>query len=990
VTRPSPELDETCSIDDSPRRELVDVLERYMADLERGIVPDQAAILKSHPELAAELGPYLDSLRLLDGATREMRVAKITPEGEVVDNQPPKKRRIGEYQIVREIGRGGMGIVYEAHQESLNRQVALKVLPFAAVLDQRQVARFRNEAQAAAQLHHPNIVPVFAVGQEQGIYYYAMQYIAGRSLDQAIAELRLREPDTANTTKARGAVNGSTTTLHNGAESVLAHRYSPERGEFFRTVARLGREAAEALQHAHENGIIHRDIKPSNLMIDSHGKLWITDFGLARIQTENGVTLTGDIIGTLRYMSPEQTSGSAVVDNRTDIYSLGVTLYELLTQKLAHPSEDRKTLLRQILEDEPIAPRRLNPALPQDLENIVLSAMAKVRDDRYNSAQLLADDLERFLDGKPTLARRPTLIDRAGKWARRHRSLVAIAACAVILLSIVSGTGLVLLAREQSRTRHNLDRAQRHFEQAQSAVTQFGMNVSDRLNEIPGTEEVRDDLLFRSLDYYRQFAKDAGDDPQLRDQTALAHFKSAVAAGKLELVDEAINEYKACQAILNDTINSDPKRSEPRMQLAISHNNLGLLYAKRSEPELAQQEYAKAIAVHQKLVAEDAKNPLFVTGLAESEANLAMLLDQTGQSEAAEKALRAAISVLRPMADSSAGNDSVAHSLAVACNNLSFVLRSRDASGAENASKEAIAILERLETRSDAGVECQNDLALCFNNLAALKSQKSEWDAAIASHRRAIELQEQMVRKSPFVVRYRSDLAVSLNNIGVAYCRVKNAAEADAAFTHARELFAELSRDYPNEPYFQTSLAAQLNNQALALAEMGDHSEALPLYRAAIAAQQKCCEQSPGSEVMRELLSKMHYNFGKSLSAERRWREAFNTAVARQTIWNGNGERLLGVAAELADLEREFKKHSGAAADDQEITDVELATGVLSALQIAYDSGWPRLVNLSSEERFASLRKDPFATKIAEFNRRAVESGSAGLKAHAAPPGNTN
>jgi eukaryotic-like serine/threonine-protein kinase len=998
LTRPSPELDETCSIDGSPRRELVDVLERYMADLERGVVPDQQAILKSHPELAAELGPYLDSLRLLDGATRDLRVAKITAEGEVVDNQAPKKRRIGEYQIVREIGRGGMGIVYEAHQESLNRQVALKVLPFAAVLDQRQVARFRNEAQAAAQLHHPNIVPVFAVGQEQGIYYYAMQYIAGQSLDQAISDLRLKEqPGVANTTKARGAANGSTTTLHNGAESILAHRYSPERGEFFRTVARLGREAAEALQHAHENGIIHRDIKPSNLMIDSHGKLWITDFGLARIQTGNGVTLTGDVIGTLRYMSPEQTSGSAVVDGRTDIYSLGVTLYELLTQKLAHPSEDRKTLLRQILEDEPIAPRKLNPAMPQDLENIVLSAMAKARDDRYSSAQLLADDLERFLDGKPTLARRPTMIDRAGKWARRHRSLVAIAACAVVSLSLVSATGLVLLAREQRRTsaalseaQQNLGRAQKHFDQAYSAVTQFGINSSDRLNEIPGTEDIRDDLLFRSLDYYRQFAKDAGDDPQLREQTALAHFKSAVASAKLELVDEAINEYKSCQAILIEVASNDPKRADVRVQLAISHNNLGLLYAKRAEPELAQQEYARAIAIHHELVAEDAKNPQFVVGLAESEANLAMLLDQTGQSEAAEKALRAAINILRPMADSSVGNDSVAHSLAVACNNLSFVMRSRDASAAENASKEAIAILERLESRADADVECQNDLALCFNNLAALKSQKGDWRAAIDSHWRAIELQEQMVRKSPLVVRYRSDLAVSLNNIGVAHCREKNAAEADAAFTRARELFAELSRDYPNEPYFQTSLAAQLNNQALALAEMGDHAEALPIYRAAIAAQQKCCAQSPSSDVMRELLSKMHYNFGKSLSAERRWRDAFDTAVARQSIWNGNSERLLGVAAELADLCQAFKENSAAAADDQTITDAELVAGVLSALQTAYDSGWPRLVNPSSEERFASLKTDPFATKIAEFNRLAVESGSAGMKTSAASPGNTN
>ena len=195
---------------------------------------------------------------------------------------------------------------------------------------------------------------------------------------------------------------------------------------------------------------MHRDVKPSNLLIDGQGKLWVTDFGLARIQSDNGVTLTGDVVGTLRYMSPEQASGSALVDARTDVYSLGVTLYELLTQSHAHPGDDRQSLLRQIVTDEPIAPRKINPAVPVDLETIVLGAMAKSRDERYASAQAMADDLERFLAGKPTLARRPTLVDRMGKWARRHRSLVAVAACAVVLLSIVSAAGMLLL-RESNR-----------------------------------------------------------------------------------------------------------------------------------------------------------------------------------------------------------------------------------------------------------------------------------------------------------------------------------------------------------------------------------------------------------------------------------------------------------------------------------------------------------------------------------------------------------
>ena len=227
------------------------------------------------------------------------------------------------------------------------------------------------------------------------------------------------------------------------------------RREYYRTAARLAREAAEALQHAHELGIIHRDIKPSNLLIDAKGKLWITDFGLAHIQMESAMTVTGDIVGTLRYMSPEQASGKKeLVDVRTDVYSLGATLYELITRHAAHLGDDRATLLRSVIDVEPIAPRKLNPAIPVDLETIVLSAMAKSHDERYDSAQKFADDLDRFLAGKPTLARQPTVFDRGMKWARRHRSLVSVAAAAVVLLSIFSAIGMAMLAHEQAKTTH--------------------------------------------------------------------------------------------------------------------------------------------------------------------------------------------------------------------------------------------------------------------------------------------------------------------------------------------------------------------------------------------------------------------------------------------------------------------------------------------------------------------------------------------------------
>jgi eukaryotic-like serine/threonine-protein kinase len=997
-------LDTTCAAEASPRQQLVEILERYLADLERGVAIDQQSLLDAHPELADELRPYLESLRLLNGATRDMRAPPIGTNGDRGDAAHSAGRQIGEYRIVREIGRGGMGIVYEAHQKSLNRQVALKILPFAAVLDQRQIARFRNEAQAAAQLHHPHIVPVFAVGQEQGVYYYAMQYIDGQSLEQTIAELRGNEKhQAANSTKARGAANGSTTTLQFGASSLSPARASIPQGDFFQILARLGKEAAEALQHAHEHGIVHRDVKPSNLLIDRQGKLWVTDFGLARIQNDHGVTLTGDVVGTLRYMSPEQASGSVLVDARTDVYSLGITLYELLTQSHAHPGDDRQSLLQQIVNNEPIAPRKINPAVPIDLETIVLGAMSKSRDERYESAQAMADDLERFLAGKPTLARRPTLVDRMGKWTRRHRSLVAVAACAIVLLSIVSAVGMLLLAREQSLTsaalaeaerneqsaQKNFERAERHFQQARSAVDRLGLQMSDRIGDIPGAEAVRRDLLLDTLKYYRQFAADAGDDPKLRQETAMAHFRSGVIAAKLGAINDAIAEYEVAQKGLAELAGAEPVRTQPSAQLAISHNNLGLLLAARSDTDRARKQFAEAITIQQRLVRENRDDVVFAVQLAESQANLGLLMDQLGDSQGAEQALRAAVKVLRPLADSKLSQPALARNLAIACNNLSFVLRSRDPEAAEQASHEAIGILERLTKQSAAGGDYQGDLALCYNNLAALESQKGQWDAAIGWHQQAIGLQEQMTRKSPGVVRHRSDLAISMNNMGVASCRASKPAEADAAFARARNLFATLADDYPDELAYGSSLAALLNNQALALAEAGRHADALKIYPDAIDAQRKCRERAPNSETLRDLLSKMYYNFGRSLRAERRLGEAADAALARRELWQGNGERLLGVAAELAGVASELQRESPERSEIGASRNVD--EDILATLEQSYESGWPKNIDLVADERLSSLKMDKrFAAKVAELSARSKDSAAKQVGSGKAPPDSTN
>ena len=346
---------------------------------------------------------------MVHGAGTQLR----SSSGRAVADPALPPEALGDFRIVREIGRGGMGIVYEAVQLSLGRPVALKVLPFAAALDAKQLRRFQNEAQAAAQLHHTNIVPVYAVGCERGVHYYAMQLIEGQNLADLILNLcppTLCAPAEGDSVSQPSSVSSSAPTI---LAQLSTQRASHAAG-FYRTAASIALQAAEGLEHAHQLGIIHRDIKPANLLVDVRGNVWITDFGLAQFHTRAGLTRTGDLLGTLRYMSPEQASGPSIpLDPRTDIYSLGATLYELLTTQPLFEGTDHGRILRHILYDEPRAPRTVDPAVPPDLETIVLKAISKNPAERYATAQDFADDLRRFLDNRTILARRPTLTQHA-------------------------------------------------------------------------------------------------------------------------------------------------------------------------------------------------------------------------------------------------------------------------------------------------------------------------------------------------------------------------------------------------------------------------------------------------------------------------------------------------------------------------------------------------------------------------------------------------
>ncbi len=344
--------------------------------------------------------------------------------------------QIGDFRLERRLGSGGMSVVYQALQVSLNRRVALKVLPIGLAGGASAVERFHREARAAATLHHPHIVTIYAEGAESNVCYFAMEMIDGQDLDEVIAELREARSAKTAPPAAPGADDSETPAAGEpgaGPPAPCVLRDCKSEAEYFSTVARLVSEVADALHYAHAEGIVHRDVKPSNLMLASDGRLVLLDFGIARICKERAVTLTGSFLGTPRYMSPEQIAGGHdKVDHRCDVYSLGVTLYELLTLEPPFDGDTQQQVIGQILNRDPRLPRQINPRIPADLETICCKAMEKDAKGRYSSAGEFAEDLRRYLGGRVIVAKPAGSVERAVKFVRRRAVTVTLAAAVVV------------------------------------------------------------------------------------------------------------------------------------------------------------------------------------------------------------------------------------------------------------------------------------------------------------------------------------------------------------------------------------------------------------------------------------------------------------------------------------------------------------------------------------------------------------------------------
>lgn len=672
------------------------IADQFLDDCRRGDDPAIESLAEEHPDWSEEIKDVLPTALLMEQFKRQKNFGRVEADRGVRFGTSFLKK-LGDYRIIREIGRGGMGIVYEAEQESLKRRVALKVLRPSLTMDEKTAARFEREAQAAASLHHTNIVPVFGVGQQDDIRYYVMQLIEGKTLDTIARDsnaapkdhaVGLRDApqfDVSPSTVTRMRLSHSQTPASSQyledfdafAESKVSQSGSTEQSvsnskdsrpaarpirtaQDWRWMASVGIEISDALEYAHQHGILHRDIKPGNVLVDNDGGVWITDFGLAKpsdATADNaGITASGDAVGTLRYMAPEQLDGVSNV--QTDLYSLGITLYELVTGVPAYAHKDRAQLLQLIVKQEPVRPRKLVPDIPRDLETIILKSISREPNRRYQSALDFQDDLQRFLDYRPIRARRAGVVERMWRWCRRNPAVAIPTMVSFVLLlclASVTSTGYLKLKQafadtdgqreraeanqkqaeanfavavnERQRAEDQRERAEQNLEQVRKEQSRAQANLELSLdaleavfhrfapdalaqNEETAADTAEDNfdprfdvvvtkqdvaLLKSMLEFYDEFAQQNKDDQRLQREAAQAYRRVGDIHTRLGAFADAQGAYDRALEMYAAVCRNLPIEHELQRQLAAVQNDLGLVLKMRGRLTAARNMHLKAL-----------------------------------------------------------------------------------------------------------------------------------------------------------------------------------------------------------------------------------------------------------------------------------------------------------------------------------------------------------------------------------------------------------
>ncbi len=754
----------------SDQQSLANLLESVNRSLEAGDEVDLEALVADHPHHANRLRELVPTLTALATWDRQEQRAD---DGQVPDSDCSfAGRELGDFRILNELGRGGMGAVYQAEQMSMGRRVALKILPFAALADGKSLQRFRNEVRAAATLEHPHIVSVYSVGEERGVHYYSMQLIEGQSLAQLISETRSELLDSHKEAPSTGSSGNparyedptiessiappATTTVEE--QALLSTAINSVRDtQRHRKAAQLGIQAAEALQHAHDLGVLHRDIKPGNLMIGRDGELYVTDFGLARIEADAGMTMTGDIVGTLRYMAPEQALAKRVlVDHRADIYSLGATLYELLTLQPAFGESDRSELLKRIAFDEPSGLRKLDRHIPAELETIVLKAMGKNPEDRYQTAREVADDLQAYLDNRPIVAKPPTIVDRATKWSRRHRSFLLFAMVALLLLCVALGFAAAQIAIARELAQEEAQRAEENFQKARKIVDQLFLKTAQEMRDSPHTQEVQRVLLEDAANFYQSFLDAKSSDPEIRYNTAVAYHQLARIQGLLGESAKAVASESKAIKIMEEMVVEYP--ADPSFRKFLSQAYIATSWFSESGADVLRNAQ-KSLAILEQMVDDYPTSPELLVELARRYSNIGMSTYLHSDRVEAEAYLRNAIEILKTVEKRFPEVD-VPEELADIYVKLGGVLLRTPVE--HSRIEEAVECLRMaIDTYLDMGLD-ESDFegfASAYAKLGKAFHKQGRTEQAVTECERSIETLESLIQQFPRHINVRSELS---------------------------------------------------------------------------------------------------------------------------------------------------------------------------------------------------------------------------------------
>jgi serine/threonine-protein kinase len=838
-----------------------------------GGVPEPLSVPDARPEQVGAVAPNQPTIDLgpREGGVTPYRASPETGDADAVtqdpargstdsantrdtltQNRPPHGADlplplIPGYEVLGELGRGGMGIVYKARHIELNRLVALKIVLAGVYAGLEERTRFHLEAEAVAQFQHPNIVQIYQVGAHGGIPYFALEYVSGGSLDKKLA----------------------------------GHPLPPCQA------ARLTQTLARAIHAAHQRGIVHRDLKPANVLLTADGTLKITDFGLAkRIDGKARQTKSNIIVGTPSYMAPEQAAGrTREIGPATDVYALGAILYEALTGRPPFHNEGTWDTITQVLNEEPLPPSRLQPKVPRDLETICLKCLKKDPDKRYRTAAELADDLQRFLDGRPVLARPIGALERSWKYVKRRPTVVALMALAALaaffLTNAVFKNTVIATIQEQHRIAEEQRLlAEKSFDQARRSVEELIDKAEKGLAKKPRLKALRKELLETALKYYDQCVQDWGDNPKYQRDLARTYVRVAKTARAIGFRRRAKQAYEQAEEILKRMGDDRPDHQEFLIERAANLHEFGTYFRDTGSPREALATYDRSRAIWDRLNRMHPNSPRVLRGLARYHGYVGDVHLAAGKLREAESEYQKSHDLREELARG--GEAEMEFQLARSHGNFGGLWRAHgNLNRGIEQYRQSARIQEKLlekcapDAHAEPSVEdIREDLAYSYTSIGRLLAEKGDGPGALAEFDRARDVLKELLKENPDHVDYRTALAACFQEAGAVHLELDQKKRAAANFLEAQKQFEELAVEDPDSTEIRSRRAVTARGLGKLRRLEGNPDGALELFQNARKEQEVLVGANPADLDLHSELGQTCHELGLLYAARGQAAEA--------------------------------------------------------------------------------------------------------------------